>query len=147
MRDLTNVEAYVASSPLPEGIYVADIISSELTASKKGDSMVKVIFTANGRQLFEYFIIDSQDEKSLNMGLSKMKSLLLALGVKNFKFVNDHQMVAMIRGSITVEIGQKIDEYNGKTHTKNFIRKFISMPVKEQRQRPSIDDQYASIPF
>jgi len=150
MYNLTNVSEFTGASVLPQGDYHAVILDAEATKSKAGSPMIKITLDVNGTKLYEYLTLDSQNQKSYNISMSKAKSILMATGCTNFSFRNDNDLADAMVGDLMISVDIKIEEYQGEKKEKNVIKKFSPMqnqrPVR-QNVRQNVRHDSQEIPF
>jgi len=145
MRDLSNQKEFSSGGILEDGDYVAHIEESELTTSQNGHAMIKVVFNINGAKIYDYLVLEGED-LAVEIGLSKARSILSAIGCKNFKFPNDRAMSMAMVGSLMVSITSKEDTYQGHSRMKNQIKKYFPLPMGTAKKIPQQYDN-SSIPF
>ena len=139
MFNFKNVETS-NYSPLACGEYLATINNFEKKVSQAGNPYYSLTLDVNNRKIFEVLNLFHPTEMVRNIALSKVKSLLLAMGFDADSLTNcsEQQLEAYMKcgNKFIVELGIKADERGEK----NIIKKFL--PVKR------VDNaQTSSIPF
>jgi len=137
MFDLNQVPEFKGNNLLHPGEYKATIENAEVTKSKAGSPMVKVTFDIDGTKIYDYLVLDPKNPKSYHLGLSKAKSILMALGSKVLNFRNELDLADALVGEVMLEIDIKDNEYNGEVREKNFIKKFSAPPIAQRPPRPA----------
>lgn len=84
--DLTEVEEDKGGGPIPPGSYLAEIEEVDLKDTNDGKGKyISVQFTItdnkqNGRKFWEMYNVINENEETVNIALSKIKSLIIASG-------------------------------------------------------------------
>jgi len=147
MFDLTSVPEFSGKGILTPGDYHATIANAEVTKSKAGSPMIKVTFDVNGQNLWDYLVLDPRNPKSYSVGMSKAKSILIAIGSTQNNFRNELDMADAMEGELTVTVDVKEEEYQGERKPKNFIKKYTPVPTIQTRSSRKIGKYDSSIPF
>jgi len=135
MIDLTQTQEFRGKNLLPAGEYRAVIENAEPTKSKAGSPMVKVTFDIDGTKIYDYLVLDPKSPRSYHLGLSKAKSILIAIGQKVLSYRNEMDLADALVGEIMLEVDIKNDEYMGEVREKNFIKKFSAVPAMTRPTR------------
>jgi len=137
MFNLSSVAEYSAGGVLPAGDYTANILDAELTKSKSGSPMIKVTFDLSGIKIYDYLILDPSNQRGFNIGLSKAKSILLAVGSSQMNFMNELDLADAMVGDLILSLDIKHEDYMGDKKEKNIIKKFSALPKATRPQRPT----------
>lgn len=97
--DLNEYEAN-NGGPVPKGSYLVQVEKAELVDTKTGGKMIKVQFNIvdenqNGRKLFEQYNIANANPQAVQIGLGRIKSLVLAAGANIAKFTSPDQLIGL----------------------------------------------------
>lgn len=110
--------------PLPNGNYVFITGNAELTNSKSGAAMIKIVFLgfepkASSSKLTEYFVVGHNDDKVREIACSKLRSVCDAIGVSTF---DERTLHKLQNKKIVLKIGQSTYKNNdGDTVPSNKI--------------------------
>lgn len=119
--DLTNVSA--TDELLPAGQYNVSVEKAEVKETKSGTGQyINVTFTIiggenNGRKLFHMFNIKNENAKAVEIGLSQLKSFMLAAGAKSFAIDSVTQLHGLYASAKVVRTS---DSYGDKNVIKGF---------------------------
>jgi len=127
MFNLSSVAEYSAGGVLPAGDYTANILDAELTKSKSGSPI----------KIYDYLILDPSNQRGFNIGLSKAKSILLAVGSSQMNFMNELDLADAMVGDLILSLDIKHEDYMGDKKEKNIIKKFSALPKATRPQRPT----------
>ena len=124
--DMDQVEA--TSSVIPAGKYLAQVEKVELKDSKNGGQYISAQFTItdenqNGRKFFEMYNVFNQSEKTVQIALGQIKSLILASGANLTKFTSPEQLIGL---ECLVSLKVQSDEYGDKNKITSYSKPQIS---------------------
>lgn len=131
MSFLDLTETKVDSNVLPAGKYVASVTNAEVKDTKDGSGQyINAEFSIidedfKGRKVFQMFNIKNRNEQAVTIGMSQLKSLMLAAGASSFA-LNTVSELCGLCCQITLKVEE--DSY-GK---KNKITSFKAVEHKEE---------------
>lgn len=128
--DLSNVEVNESNSksyePLPAGDYELYLTDADIRDSKAGNKYIKAEFTvASGeyerRKVFENFTLSHE------VGLQRLKTMALCMGVKDFKKFSPQKLIGKkVLANVFIKTDAGYDP-------KNAIKTFISVDSQSLR--------------
>lgn len=137
MFDLSNIKTN-ANETLPEGKYVVNVTNSEIKDTQNGNGKyIKVELTISsgehkGRKLWQNFNVQNKNDKAVSIGLSQLKSMLVAA---NFPTPDKLNSIADLNG-LTVGIKTKIkkdEQYGDKAEVHYFIEADKAAPSQMEK--------------
>lgn len=130
-----NLDDYEASSggPVPKGTYLVQVEKAELVDTKSGGKMIKVQFNIvdenqNGRKLFEQYNIANENPQAVQIGLGKIKALVLAAGANIAKFTSPDQLIGL---ECLVNVKTYEDDYGEKNSITTYKKVSGNLPANE----------------
>lgn len=138
MLDLTNVKEEGAL--LPVGSYTVSAVKADLKDTKNGlGQYINLKFAIvggdfSGRNLFHMFNIKNENAQAVSIGLSQLKSFMLAAGAKSFVLDSVTQLEGLC---CKASVKQKSDSFGDK----NIITGFSAIKEVE------IGHSEAPLPF
>jgi len=120
--DLNEVEEF-SGGVIPPGTYRATLEEAELKETKDGEGKyIQATFVVTdenqtGRKFWEMFNIQNKNEKAVQIGLGRIKSLIVAAGGSPGLF-NDEQ--ALVGLECMVKLTVKTDEHGEKNRVVGF---------------------------
>jgi len=119
--DLNEVEESNGGC-IPAGTYRAAVETAELKETKNGGLMIDCQFTVtdenqNGRKFWEMFNIKNDNPEAVQIGLGRIKSMIVAAGGSPGLF-NDEQ--ALVGLETMVKLTVKTDSYGEKNRVTGF---------------------------
>lgn len=131
MINLTNVKTTEQES-IPAGRYTACITGATVKETKTGGTMITTEFTLTtdgfkGRKIWENYNIKNDNQKAVEIGLSQLKTLCLAIGYKAEQLGNfDPEM--LLNKDLTIETKIETDATYGD---KPRIKKYLTTTVNQ----------------
>lgn len=120
--DLNEVEEF-SGGVIPAGTYPVTLEQAEVKETKDGSGLfIQAMFTVTGenqtgRKFWEMFNIKNTNEKAVQIGLGRIKSLIVAAGGSPGLF-NDEQ--ALVGLECMAKLTVKSDEYGEKNRVVGF---------------------------
>jgi hypothetical protein len=131
MFDFNLDEIEAANSVVPKGTYLVQVEKAELSDTKSGGQMIKVQFNIvgevqNGRKLFEQYNIANENPVAVQIGLWKIKGLVVASGANLSKFQSPDQLIGLECLAAVKEVS---DDYGDKNEITSFKKPTSAAPV------------------
>jgi hypothetical protein len=134
MLDLTQVKTG-AYEPLPSGTYSVYADNAEYKKTKAGDDALNVTLKVNGREyggrlIFKLFNIFNKNEKAQQIGLSELKSMLIAGGIKeaDLVFKTREDLISKILNLNPFDIVLAVEQRDGFA-PQNTVKRFMEGTV------------------
>lgn len=129
--DVTDLPEGSAGEPVPAGTYLARITEAEIKETKNGTgSYIKLRWdiagpTHEGRVVFDNINIKNDSQKAEEIGLSQLRSLLVALGLAR---VSDTDELLNGVAQIKVAIGKAQEGYEPSNEVRTYKAAEGSVP-------------------
>lgn len=127
MINLTNVKT-TDLEVLPPGKYNAAVTGATIKDTKTGGQMIAAEFTVTtdgfkGKKVWENYNIKNDNQKAVDIGLSQLKTLCLALGYTAEQLANFNPEMLLSR-DLTIETKIETDvTYGDKARVKKYLPK------------------------
>jgi hypothetical protein len=118
--DLTQTKAQEGFDPLPPGEYQVQVTDTQVTQSKSGNPMLKIVLTVlgpthQGRRLFDMFVLNN------DIAMSRLKGMATAGGHQNPDYIRDTEELHGLRMQVKVKIEEQ-PGYNAQNRISSYKR-------------------------
>ena len=117
--NLENVEAQGSFECVPAGDYVLNVEDAEVRETKAGTGeYISVQFNIikgeyEGRKIFTMFNIKNPNQKAVDIGLSQLKSLLLAANASSFQLKSVAELLGLtIKAKVAIKSSTEYGDQN-----------------------------------